>query len=159
MRQRSLAAASKIKAKDRLVMEMRDGSKILEDQLRLLDEKQIDLRTKLDWARSSSSKEIKRLQDDAGILRTKWQMAMDLGLLSSSSNFEMDSITKQLKKKPSQSSSLDQHHIDNRSTSPGQANMLDLSPSFQIPTIPEKNKVEPNMPWSNAKLSSLQHPN
>lgn len=158
IRNRTLALTAKIKAKDRLVMEMRDGSKILEDQLRLLDEKQIDLRTKLDWARSSSSKEVKRLQEDAGILRTKWQMAMDLGLLSSSSNFEVDSIMKQLGKKKQPSS--DQQHKVDPSNSPTRMKQDPRSQdAFQIPTIPEKNIVEPNMPWSNAKLSSLQHHN
>merc|ERR1719487_2024815 len=46
-------------AKDRLIAELREGSKILEDQLRLMDEKYLELRTKLDYARESAAKKIK----------------------------------------------------------------------------------------------------
>ena len=42
----------------RALSELREGSKILEDQLRLMDEKYIELRSKLDWTRSSAKREV-----------------------------------------------------------------------------------------------------
>lgn len=67
--------ASKSSAKDRLVLELREGSKILEDQLRLMDEKYLELRTKLDYAREVGSKKIKRAEQVAKELRIKFAFA------------------------------------------------------------------------------------
>ena len=67
--------ASKSSAKDRLVLELREGSKILEDQLRLMDEKYLELRTKLDYAREVGSKKIKRAEQMAKELRIKFAFA------------------------------------------------------------------------------------
>ena len=39
------------------------GSKILEDQLRLMDEKYLELRTKLDYARESGMKKVRAWAD------------------------------------------------------------------------------------------------
>lgn len=61
-------------AKDRLIMELREGGKILEDQLRLMDEKYLELRTKLDFARESSEKRIKKAERMAGDLRVKFAL-------------------------------------------------------------------------------------
>ena len=61
LRARVTELGQKNKKKDKTVSELRDGCKILEDQLRLLDEKQIDMRAKLDWTRSSSQKEVRVL--------------------------------------------------------------------------------------------------
>ena len=66
---------SKSSAKDRLVLELREGSKILEDQLRLMDEKYLELRTKLDYAREVGSKKIKRAEQVAKELRIKFAFA------------------------------------------------------------------------------------
>jgi len=62
-------------AKDRLVLELREGSKILEDQLRLMDEKYLELRTKLDYARESSIKKIAKAEAKAKELRIKFALA------------------------------------------------------------------------------------
>ena len=62
-------------AKDRLVLELREGSKILEDQLRLMDEKYLELRTKLDYARESSIRKIKAAERTAADLRVKFALA------------------------------------------------------------------------------------
>ena len=51
------------------------GSRILEDQLRLMDEKYVELRTKLDWTRSTSQREVKRIQKDANRMRAKFALA------------------------------------------------------------------------------------
>lgn len=67
--------ASKSSAKDRLVLELREGSKVLEDQLRLMDEKYLELRTKLDYAREVGSKKIKKAEQMAKELRIKFAFA------------------------------------------------------------------------------------
>eukprot|EP01032_Pedospumella_encystans_P012206 gene12206-14138_t len=61
-------------AKDRLVLELREGSKVLEDQLRLMDEKYMELRTKLDYARELGVKKIKKAEKTASELRIKFAM-------------------------------------------------------------------------------------
>lgn len=64
----------KIAAKDRLLFELREGSKVLEDQLRLMDEKYLELRGKLDWARTVAAKKIKKAEKTATDLRVKFAM-------------------------------------------------------------------------------------
>eukprot|EP00605_Chrysophyceae_sp_TOSAG23-4_P000408 GSChrysophyteH1.ASY1.ANO1.464.1 assembled CDS len=64
----------KSNAKDRLVLELREGSKILEDQLRLMDEKYLELRVKLDWARENGEKKVRKAQAAAKDLRMKFTM-------------------------------------------------------------------------------------
>lgn len=66
--------ARKIVAKDRLIAELREGSKVLEDQLRLMDEKYLELRTKLDWARDTSTKKIKKAEKTSADLRMKFML-------------------------------------------------------------------------------------
>lgn len=61
-------------AKDRLILELREGSKVLEDQLRLMDEKYMELRTKLDYARELGVKKIKKAEKTASELRIKFAM-------------------------------------------------------------------------------------
>lgn len=61
-------------AKDRLVLELREGSKVLEDQLRLMDEKYLELRSKLDYARSIAAKKIRKAEKTASELRVKFAM-------------------------------------------------------------------------------------
>jgi hypothetical protein len=51
-----------------------EGSKILEDQLRLMDEKYLELRTKLDWQREHSRKEIAKHKKVAQMLRSKFAL-------------------------------------------------------------------------------------
>lgn len=65
---------AKSSAKDRLVLELREGAKILEDQLRLMDEKYLELRGKLDWARENSEKKIQQAQKKAKELRKKFAL-------------------------------------------------------------------------------------
>jgi len=62
-------------AKDRLILELREGSKILEDQLRLMDEKYLELRTKLDYAREMGTKKVKQAENIASELRIKFALA------------------------------------------------------------------------------------
>lgn len=71
----------KAAAKDRLIAELREGSKILEDQLRLMDEKYLELRTKLDYAREVAAKKVKVAQKTASDLRMKFALAGNTKLL------------------------------------------------------------------------------
>lgn len=73
--------ARKAAAKDRLIAELREGSKILEDQLRLMDEKYLELRTKLDYAREVASKKVRNAQKTASELRVKFALAGNQKLL------------------------------------------------------------------------------
>eukprot|EP01038_Epipyxis_sp_PR26KG_P005460 gene5460-7558_t len=70
-----------IKAKSRLINELQEGSKVLEDQLRLMDEKYLELRTKLDVARNQFSKEIKHVKKECTILRHKYSAAFGGNML------------------------------------------------------------------------------
>lgn len=73
--------SKKSAAKDRLVLELREGSKILEDQLRLMDEKYLELRTKLDYAREVSVKKVKAAEKTASDLRVKFALAGNTSIL------------------------------------------------------------------------------
>lgn len=72
---RNVVLAKKVKARDKVIRQLREGCKILEDQLRLMDTKYIDLRQKLDWTRTHAQKEVRRIQTEANKLRAKWMMA------------------------------------------------------------------------------------
>ena len=74
-------AVCKGAAKDRLILELREGSKVLEDQLRLMDEKYLELRTKLDWARELGSKKVKKAEKVAADLRMKFALSGNSTLL------------------------------------------------------------------------------
>lgn len=71
----------RVTAKDRLITELREGSKILEDQLRLMDEKYLELRTKLDYTREMGDRKVKKAQKQASELRVKFALAGGTTLL------------------------------------------------------------------------------
>ena len=73
--------SKKSTAKDRLILELREGSKILEDQLRLMDEKYLELRTKLDWTRENGNKRVLKAEKTAKELRMKFALAGGASLL------------------------------------------------------------------------------
>ena len=75
LKEKSAMISKKSSAKDRLILEIREGSKILEDQLRLMDEKYLELRSKLDYARESGIKKIKQAEKTAADLRLKFTLA------------------------------------------------------------------------------------
>ena len=74
LKEKSELIVRKSAAKDRLVLELREGCKILEDQLRLMDEKYLELRTKLDWARENSEKKVRAAVAKAKELRVKFAL-------------------------------------------------------------------------------------
>ncbi|GMI05292.1 hypothetical protein TrLO_g4096 [Triparma laevis f. longispina] len=74
LRARNSAILKKNNGRERVISELKEGAKILEDQLRLMDEKYMELRTKLDWTRLQSEKTVKKSQDEARSLRTKFAL-------------------------------------------------------------------------------------
>jgi len=73
--QRNEKLSRKLKARDKMLNEMREGARILEDQLRLMDQKYVQLRSKLDWTRATSNREVKRVQKQANQLRASFALA------------------------------------------------------------------------------------
>jgi hypothetical protein len=70
--------------KDRFILEMHEGSKVLEDQLKLMDEKYLNLRTKLDYAREYGARKLARSEKTAQDLRAKFNLLTgSTGLLDS----------------------------------------------------------------------------
>lgn len=65
----------KIIAKDTLINELQEGNTILEDQLRIMDEKFLELRAKLDFAREIGAVKLKKAEKTAAELRLKFQIA------------------------------------------------------------------------------------
>ena len=63
--------------KDRVITELRDTGKLLEDQLRLMDEKYMELRSKLDWTRSQTERIVKKKEDEVRQLRAKFSLIAD----------------------------------------------------------------------------------
>ncbi|KAF1314414.1 Sulfhydryl oxidase 2, partial [Globisporangium splendens] len=105
-KEKSVMLQKKNTVKDQQIQELEQGAKILEDQLRLMDEKFIDVRNKLDWTRATSQKEVKKLNSELSALRMKWQLASDAGVLNSLPDWT--SVAKMSKKsKPLGASSSD----------------------------------------------------
>ena len=59
----------------RAVKQLSEGSKVLEDQLHLMDEKYLDLRCKLDQNRAILQKEINKVKKESDNLRLKYSVA------------------------------------------------------------------------------------
>lgn len=62
-------------SKDRVVTELQEAGKILQDQLRLMDDKYMELRLKLDWSRSQTERLLKGKDDELRELRAKLALA------------------------------------------------------------------------------------
>uniref|UniRef100_K3X8M5 Uncharacterized protein n=1 Tax=Globisporangium ultimum (strain ATCC 200006 / CBS 805.95 / DAOM BR144) TaxID=431595 RepID=K3X8M5_GLOUD len=177
---KSTVLQKKNTAKDQQIQVLEQGAKILEDQLRLMDEKFIDVRNKLDWTRATSQKEVKKLNSELSVLRMKWQLASDAGVLNSLPDWA--SVAKMPKKaKPLGASSSDGRlpsphagiaannnhglHAINGSSSPASMKGADLNAiiddalgrraRFEIPKLPQPD-IDIGTPWSDAKLSVLQ---
>lgn len=63
-----------IESKNRYIAEISEGSKLLEDQLRLMDDKYLEMRKKLDFAREQNKLEVGRAEKSASSLRRKFQI-------------------------------------------------------------------------------------
>lgn len=55
--------------KDQAIQDLKDGSKVLEDQLTLMDDKYMDLRMKLDWGRNQTEKVLREKTEEIKDLR------------------------------------------------------------------------------------------
>mmetsp|Transcript_20501 Transcript_20501/g.70805 ORF Transcript_20501/g.70805 Transcript_20501/m.70805 type:complete len:141 (+) Transcript_20501:330-752(+) len=72
-KQRGAALAKRNDVREQFLLEIKEGSKILEDQLKLMDKRYLDLRGKLDWTRSRETKARKQ----ASKLRVSLAVAND----------------------------------------------------------------------------------
>ncbi|KAG2896258.1 hypothetical protein PC110_g1490 [Phytophthora cactorum] len=167
-RDKLASATRKNAAQDAKVAELEQGARILEDQLRLMDEKFIDVRNKLDWTRSSARKENKQLSAELRSLRMKWQMESDAGALSGLPDWAPPvSVPKFSKKAPlgtsSSESRLPTPKASNNGLSPVVAAVVQdalaigngARVKFDIPKLPQPES-DAGTPWSDAKLSVLQ---
>lgn len=66
--------SKKNERKDKVITELRETGKLLEDQLRLMDEKYMEIRSKLDWTRSQTSKIVKQKEVEFQHLREKFSL-------------------------------------------------------------------------------------
>ncbi|GMF31171.1 unnamed protein product [Phytophthora fragariaefolia] len=161
-------ATRKQAAQDAKVAELEQGARILEDQLRLMDEKFIDVRNKLDWTRSNARKESKQLSAELRSLRMKWQMASDSGALAGLPDWVSTTSATKLSKKPplgtsSSDSRLPTPKTSNNGLSPVVAAVVQdaiaigngARVKFEIPKLPQPDS-DAGTPWSDAKLSVLQ---
>ena len=60
--------------KDRALLDLKEAGKILQDQLRLMDDKYLELRLKLDWSRSQTERVIKSKDDELKELKAKFAL-------------------------------------------------------------------------------------
>ncbi|KAL3800421.1 hypothetical protein ACHAWO_003086 [Cyclotella atomus] len=63
--------------KDKAIADLRETGKLLEDQLRLMDEKYMDIRSKLDWTRTQTNKICKQKEQELLQLREKFSLLED----------------------------------------------------------------------------------
>jgi len=77
MRTRNSAMTKKNERKDQVIVELRESGKLLEDQLRLMDEKYMELRSKLDWTRTQTERIVKKKEEEVRQLRMKFTMISD----------------------------------------------------------------------------------
>ncbi len=64
--------------KDQAISDLKEGGKVLEDQLTLMDEKYMELRMKLDWTRAQTEKIVKRKDEELRELNSKLLLMRDL---------------------------------------------------------------------------------
>jgi len=158
----------KSSAKDRLVLELREGSKILEDQLRLMDEKYLELRGKLDWARENGERKIRQAVNKAKELRVKFALLghntpldkiplPDIHGGASVGSFDGgDSVASSVASRKSTGSKKGQSKIMMSSTVSGPHDYNDVKqPTVEgvIDKIARKQGAKPS--WSEEKLRDL----
>lgn len=158
LKNRNAVLAKKNHARDRLINELKEGAKILEDQLRLMDEKYIELRNKLDWTRQHSQKEVKRIQAQASRLRAQVMMsrtAFDM----SSGGLSGDPATpgtapgrSRRRGKKGKSGRLKASSSSASMKASQSTPALRDVRSMTMPLDPAAD-TDPNLPWSNTRLS------
>jgi hypothetical protein len=78
LKKRSQMMEKRNERKDKAICDLKEGSKILEDQLRLMDEKYVELKIKLDWTRTQTERAVKKKEDEVRELRAKFILVTDL---------------------------------------------------------------------------------
>mmetsp|Transcript_37196 Transcript_37196/g.77914 ORF Transcript_37196/g.77914 Transcript_37196/m.77914 type:complete len:439 (-) Transcript_37196:122-1438(-) len=81
MRTRNSVMTKKNERKDQVIAEMRESGTLLENQLRLMDEKYMELRSKLDWTRFQTERIVKKKEEEVKQLRMKFSMISDQQIL------------------------------------------------------------------------------
>lgn len=79
LRNKNAVLAKRNATREKVITELQEGSRILEDQLRLMDDKYSELRGKLEYTRTVSSKDVKLAQTRADKLQMRWIMAQSMG--------------------------------------------------------------------------------
>lgn len=80
LRKRDEVLTKKINCKDRYIEDMKGSVKVLEDQLRLMDEKYMELRLKLDWSRAYTEKVVKKRDEEIQQLQDQLTLARNVRL-------------------------------------------------------------------------------
>ena len=116
-----------------------------------MDDKYIELRTKLDWTRRQSKREVARVQKEANDLRAKWSLAGGLDL--------EQLLGKKAKKNPKLQALL--QAAGGKSKPQSRANRkkkkTKLPPATKpLPHTIQNPTVSAHLPWSDNKLKSLQ---
>ena len=83
MKARNAAMTKKNERKDQVISELRESGRLLEDQLRLMDEKYMELRSKLDWTRTQTERIVKKKEEETRQLRIKFSMITDQSVRTS----------------------------------------------------------------------------
>lgn len=135
--------------KERVINDLKEGSAILEQQLRLMDDKYIELRTKLDWTRRQSKREVARVQKEANDLRAKWSLAGGLDL--------EQLLGKKAKKNPKLQALLQAASGNKPQSRLRKKKKTKLPPATKpLPHTIQNPTVSAHLPWSDNKLKSLQ---
>ena len=137
---------------ERVINDLKEGSAILEQQLRLMDDKYIELRTKLDWTRRQSKREVSRVQKEANDLRAKWALAGGLDL--------EELLGRKAKKNPKLQallSAANEGKPESRARKKKKSTTTSLPPATKpLPHTIQNPGVSAHLPWSDSKLQSLQ---
>ena len=134
---------------ERVINDLKEGSAILEQQLRLMDDKYIELRTKLDWTRRQSKREVARVQKEANDLRAKWSLAGGLDL--------EQLLGKKAKKNPKLQALLQAASGNKPQSRLRKKKKTKLPPATKpLPHTIQNPTVSAHLPWSDNKLKSLQ---
>lgn len=92
MRRNEIALKNKSKvvnSQSKLIRELREGAKILEDQLRIMDEKFLDVRFKLDGVRHQQKTIVAKAEAEAHELRVKFALSQGKGRMKTLDSIQL----------------------------------------------------------------------
>ena len=132
-----------------------------------MDTKYVELRNKLDWTRSQSQKEVKRIQSEANKLRVKWMMVAGsdatlnaLGIGDEGSGVQPDVLPGPAPRART-TGGMSNSSIRGKKRLPavgGAEKQKRQLLAFQVPDIQdaEAERIDPDAPWADNKLNELQ---